>query len=231
MKQDLIAEAAPAREQLKTDRVYTALRRRICELALLPGSPLRKEDLAAEFGTSRAPINEAIARLAEERLVDVFPQHGSFVAEIRASDVREGLFVRMGIEVEAVRRAAAAKTDALSAALDENIKRQERALRTSALDQFYELDEELHQLVLTAAGHSGVRRLLDAARAPHDRMRRVVLPQGARADDTLREHRWLVEAIKSGDPEFAGAAMRAHLNAVSTAIERHLGRLSSEDIQ
>src|SRR5215831_13005105 len=94
------------RDASKTDRVYALLRRRIRELTLAPGAPLRKEEIALELGVSRAPVSEAIARLAEEGLIDVFPQHGSFVAPIRATDVRESLFVRTALEVEAIRRLA-----------------------------------------------------------------------------------------------------------------------------
>lgn len=224
-----LADESPGRDQLKAERVYGVLRRRIRELDLAPGEILRKDLLAAEFGVSRAPVNEAIARLAEERLVDVFPQHGTFVAAIKASDVREGLFVRVGLEVEAIRRATAACTSALSQSLDHNIDQQTGALDNGDLKKFYELDEELHELVFGAAGYAGARRLLDAARAPLDRVRRLVLPQGERAELTLREHKWLVEAVKSGDTEFAGAAMRAHLNAVSSAIESHLHRISQKE--
>ena len=71
-----------------------------------PGAPLRKEEIALELGVSRAPVSEAIARLAEEGLVEVFPQHGSFVAPIRAAEVRESLFIRTALETEAMRRLA-----------------------------------------------------------------------------------------------------------------------------
>ena len=91
-------------DQSKAERVYNNLRRRIRELSLPPGTSLRKEDIAAALGVSRAPVSEAITRLADEALVDVFPQHGSFVAPIRAQDVRESLFIRTALEVEAIRR-------------------------------------------------------------------------------------------------------------------------------
>ena len=46
-------------DQLKSERVYRELRRRIRELELPPGARLRKDEIAVEAGTSRAPINEA----------------------------------------------------------------------------------------------------------------------------------------------------------------------------
>src|SRR5271163_4231075 len=95
------AAAVDPREVSKADRVYGVLRRRIRELALPPGAPLRKEEIALELGVSKAPVSEAIARLAEEGLVEVYPQHGSFVAPIRPAAVRESLFIRTALETEA----------------------------------------------------------------------------------------------------------------------------------
>ncbi|MBU1374935.1 MAG: GntR family transcriptional regulator [Alphaproteobacteria bacterium] len=211
--------------------MYLILRQRIRDLELPPGSPLRKEDIAAEFGVSRAPVSEAIARLAEEGLVDVFPQHGSFVADIRAADVREGLFIRTGLEVEACRRAAALRSQDLCKALADNVAAQEEALNADDLQRFYELDEGLHELIFSALGHTRVTRFLDSARAPLDRMRRIVLPKGERPQATLREHRWVVEAIRAGDPELAAAAMRAHLNTVSDTVEEQLRSAPAESIR
>src|SRR5579864_8837001 len=116
------------RETSKAERVYAHVRRKIRELALPPGAPLRKEEIALELAVSRAPVSEAIARLAEEGLVEVFPQHGSFVAPIRAADVRESLFIRTALETEAMRRLAPAATPELIAELDENLARQGQAL-------------------------------------------------------------------------------------------------------
>jgi DNA-binding GntR family transcriptional regulator len=209
----------------KTDRVYQHLRRAIRELALPPGAPLRKEELAAELGVSRAPVSEAIARLAEEGLVEVFPQHGSFVAPIRAADVRESLFVRTALEAEAMRRVAAAPDAALLAALDANLAAQGQALAAGNLERFYDLDEVLHGLLFGAVESPRAARMLDAARAPLDRVRRLALPEPGRPEATLAEHQRLVAAVRSGDPEFAAAAMRVHLAMVGAAVERELGKI------
>jgi len=129
-----MSQPAEDRDLSKTDRVYDVLRRRIRELALRPGTPLRKEEIALELGVSRAPVSEAIARLAEEGLIDVFPQHGSFVATIRAADVRESLFVRTALEVEAMRRLAPIADAAVLKALDDNLAAQARALKSGNLE-------------------------------------------------------------------------------------------------
>ena len=212
----------------KTERVYAVLRRRIRELSLAPGAPLRKEEIALELGVSRAPVSEAISRLAEEGLIDVFPQHGSFVALIRAADVRESLFLRTALEVEAMRRLAPAADAAVLARLDENLARQTAALAAGDLEAFYDLDEALHAAMFGAIESPRAQRLLDAARAPLDRVRRLALPERGRPEQTLAEHRALVEAIRSGDGEYAAAAMRAHLTMVGRAIETKLPEIEAK---
>jgi len=219
--------AAANSDTSKAERVYRELRRRIRELTLPPGAPLRKEEIALEMGVSRAPVSEAIARLADEALVDVFPQHGSFVAPIRAEDVRESLFIRTALEVEAIRRVAQAADSELTAELQANLARQADALAAGDLALFYDLDEAMHAAIFAALDAPRAMRLLDAARAPLDRPRRLGLPETGRPEATLAEHRRIVDAIASGDPEFAAAAMRAHLTQVARSVERELDAIEA----
>ena len=218
---------ADDRDISKTERVYELLRRRIRELVLAPGAPLRKEEIALELGVSRAPVSDAISRLAEEGLIDVFTQHGSFVALIRSSDVRESLFVRTALEVEAMRRLAPVANAKILDALDANIAAQVDALARGNLEQFYDLDEALHAAIFGAIEAPRALRLLEAARAPLDRVRRLALPDQGRPEQTLAEHRALVDAIRSGDGEYAAAAMRAHLTMVGRAIELKLPEIEA----
>ena len=220
----VMADVIELREASKSERVYAHLRRKIRELALPPGAPLRKEEIAAELAVSRAPVSEAIARLAEEGLVEVFPQHGSFVAPIRAAEVRESLFIRVGLETEAMRRLAPVADADLVARLEENLERQAKTLAAGDLPRFHDLDEALHATLFQAVESPRALRLLDSARAPLDRVRRLALPEPGRPEATLAEHRRLVDAVASRDPEFAAAAMRVHLAAVAAAIERELAR-------
>jgi DNA-binding GntR family transcriptional regulator len=214
----------------KAGRVYRELRRRIRELTLPPGAPLRKEELALELGVSRAPVSEAIARLADEALVDVFPQHGSFVAPIRAADVRESLFIRTALEVEAIRRVTEVAGPDLLGRLDANLKEQANALHSGDLAHFHDLDEAMHATIFSAIECPRALRGLEAARAPLDRPRRLALPEDGRARATYLEHVRLVEAIRTRDAEFAGATMRVHLAMVARSVEAALAQIEGEKV-
>jgi len=209
----------------KSERVYRELRRRIREMQLRPGSRLRKNEIAAERGMSLAPVNEAIARLAQEGLVDVFPQSGSFVALIRPEDVRDSMLIRTGLEVEAIRRATQTADKEFLARLDENLEAQSVAVKENDMVRLDNLDEAFHSTIFREVNSPRAQRLLDATRAILDRSRFHALPEAGRPKATLAEHRRIVDAIRTRDVELAGAAMRVHLTIVAQAIERDIARM------
>jgi DNA-binding GntR family transcriptional regulator len=228
---ETIRAALPeSEEESKSQRVYNYLRRRIRELEIPPGAPLRKNEIALECGVSRAPVSEAIARLAAEGLVDVFPQNGSFVSPIRPNDIREAMFIRMALEAEAVKEVTREADAAVLQRLEDNIQAQAEALAQKKLDLAYydDLDEALHAEIIGALDLPRCRHMLETARALLDRPRFLALPEGHRPEATFDEHRRLVDAIKTGDPEFAAAAMRVHLTMVAKAIEATHSRIEDD---
>jgi len=195
---------------------------------LQPGSQLDKNEIANAYGVSRAPVSEAIARLAVEGLADVFPQSGSFVAPIRLDDVRESLLIRTGLEVEAVRRAVLVGGEQFFARLEENLTQQGAAVKRNDIVALDDLDSAFHGIILGAVNSPSVARLVDRARAILDRPRFYALPVEGRPRDTVAEHRRIVDAVRTGDVELAGASMRVHLAMVSRAIERTISLMQSE---
>jgi DNA-binding GntR family transcriptional regulator len=218
-------------DESKSQRVYSYLRRRIRDLEIPPGAPLRKKEIAIECGVSRAPVSEAIARLSAEGLVDVYPQSGSFVCPIRPDDVRESMFIRMGLELEAIRRVTLIADQELLRRLEANIEAQRQALAAVPLDaaKYDDLDEELHAAIVAALNSPRARHLLESARVLLDRPRYLALPEDHRPQDTFEEHRRIVDAIATGDADLAAAAMRVHLSNVAAAIEKKLAQIEQTE--
>ena len=78
--------AAPAGEGGSlADRAYTAIRDRLVMLEIRPGDPLNDDRLAAELGTGRTPVREALKRLEGDRLVVAYPRRGTFATAVRAA--------------------------------------------------------------------------------------------------------------------------------------------------
>jgi DNA-binding GntR family transcriptional regulator len=220
--------AESGNEHSKSERVYRDLRRRIRQMELVPGSRLRKNEIADEYGVSRAPVSEAIARLAEEGLVDVFPQSGSFVSPIRPDHIRECFLIRTGLEVEAVRRVTQQADLKLLEQLDENLRQQAAAIRSNNMERMDELDEAFHATIMDALNSPRARRLLDQTRAVLDRPRFHSLHRVGRPEDTLTEHSRIVDAIRTGDVELASAAIRVHITTVARIIEDDVAQSNRE---
>ena len=88
------------------DHVERALRARILAGALEPGARLHQEGLSEELGVSRTPLREALGRLAADGLVDVLPNRGARVADVRPEDMRAAYEARLVIEPAAAGLAA-----------------------------------------------------------------------------------------------------------------------------
>src|SRR3954469_21260931 len=94
------------------DRAYYAIRELIVTLELPPGAVVREPELTERLGIGRTPVREALRRLAQERLVEVFPRRGMFVTEVDARDLARLCEVRLALEPEAARLAAERATQA-----------------------------------------------------------------------------------------------------------------------
>lgn len=211
-------EGAPARVALTRVTAATSilgiLKQDILSLRLRPGDALSEKVLTARFGVSRTPVREALMRLSEEGLVDVFPQSGTYVALIPISSLPEAVVIRQALEGAAVALAAERATPSNISQLLANIAQQEAMAELDERDGFHASDEAFHETMAQAAGHPGLWRLAQQAKNQIDRCRRMTLPVPGRMRHVIAEHRMILEAVRRKDRQAAEAAMRVHLSAV-----------------
>lgn len=212
--------AAGRRSVSKSALVYEDLRAAIVALRLKPGARIEKQEICSRLAVSRQPLSEAITRLAEERLVEVEPQKGTFVARIRLADVEEAAFVRRALEVATVHTIAGAVDDAALKRLDRILTYQAAALKTRDWDEFYALDLRFHAMLFDRMGMSRVAAAVESSRAPLERARRLLVPSVARSTATLREHRAIQRALSARDAGRTAAAMGAHLDEAMAEVRR-----------
>ena len=211
------------RKRQVSDQIYDALKRAIISLQLPPGTAISENRICRHVGASRTPVREAIIRLVEDELIDVFPQQGSFVAPIRIGRIRESHFVRKCLELGVLKVAAMRWSDHFSARADELLRLQEAAVKLSGVDRFHELDEEFHRFFSDAAGLEGVWNTIKAAKARVDRVHRLAAIEG-RLPMVIKEHRAIVRALNSGDFDKAIEAMDEHLEKVMTLLDLLVAR-------
>jgi GntR family transcriptional regulator, rspAB operon transcriptional repressor len=203
----------------KADAVYGELKEAILSGALEPGSLIDKTGLCEKLQVSRFPVSAAVSRLAYDRLVDVAPQHGSFVARISLNDARERLFVRSALEGEIAAEAARRMTRADKDALASNLREQVAAVATKDQATFYALDVALHRILTAGLRMARASDVLESLRVHLERTRRLTMSTSAQLRASLNEHAAIVAAIEAEDPSAARNAMKQHLTITAERLE------------
>ena len=148
------------------DLAYGRVRDDIISGRFAPGSLLSENELAVTLELSRQPVREALLLIAQEGLVEVRPQSGTYVTPIDPDRVREAQFIREAIELASL-GACARPSDEEERMLRALIARQRTA---SDRDAFYPLDEEFHRALLGLAGHTNAWAAVSAAKGHLDAM-------------------------------------------------------------
>jgi GntR family transcriptional regulator, rspAB operon transcriptional repressor len=203
----------------KADAVYGELKEAILSGVLEPGSLIDKGGLCEKLRVSRFPVSAAVSRLAYDRLVDVAPQHGSFVARISLNDARERLFIRAALEGEIAAEAARRMTGADKKALDANLRQEVAAVAANDQATFYALDVAFHRILTDRLRMARASDVLDALRVHLERTRRLTMSPPGQLRASLNEHVAIAGAIGAGDAGAARDAMKQHLRITRARLE------------
>jgi GntR family transcriptional regulator, rspAB operon transcriptional repressor len=199
-------------------RVYETLRRKLLTLELPPGTALSENELAAALGVSRTPVREGLILLAEEGLVQVFPQVGSFVSRVDPDRVADAQFLREAVELAALDDLPPELDPEIVAELRANLDRQQAP--DTDLEEFFELDEAFHHALLRLSGHARAWSTVVAAKGHLDRARRLGLQETSGSAPFAEQHLEIFQAVLDRDLARARATMRTHLRAVFEDVER-----------
>lgn len=207
------------RTRLATPQVLEKLRDAILSLELVPGTVLARQELADLFGVSQTPVREALLRLSEEGLVDVFPQHATLVSRIDIAAARQAHFLRRSIELELVHQLAQEAPAGLVEQMKVTIAQQAALASAQRYGDFVAADRAFHRLMYEAAGVPGLWELVGRNSGHVDRLRRLHLPTAGKTEAILRDHRAIVRGIAAKDPAAAQAALRKHLSGTLSAVD------------
>lgn len=184
----------------------------IISLALPPGSPLSRAALAGQFGVSSTPIRDALMRLEEEGLVDVFPQYATVVSRVDVRLAQQAHFLRQAVELEIVRLLAISHDAAVVADLNRTIALQQQFAKAGDFEKFMAADNEFHAGLYAASDKQDIWGLVKSRGGHIDRLRRLHLPSPGKAQDIVRHHKLIAKAIGAGEPGEAQKHLRTHLS-------------------
>jgi len=199
------------------DKAYHEIRGLIVSLELAPGAVIDERELIERLEIGRTPVREALRRLAQERLVEVYPRRGMFVTGVDVRELARISEVREMLEPEAARLAAERATDADRAALAALVEELDRGG-----SELMELDERIHRAVYRAAHNDLLEATLEQYYVLALRIWSIALDRAHELEEAVEAHRTLLEAIQTGDGERAADTMRAHVQDFEQAMHRVL---------
>ncbi len=209
----------PARSQ--SEEAYLKIRDRIVSLDLAPGSVVNEGRLQAELAIGRTPIREALQRLAHEKLVHSVPHRGTFVTDVKITDLARITEVRVVLEAHAARLASERCTAADGAELSELLN----ALRSGRVKnqrELMSLDQQIHRTIYQVARNSFLESTLERYFNLSLRLWFLVLDHDVRLRAAVEEHAELLEAVIAHDPDRAEAIMRRHVVGFEHEIRKAL---------
>ncbi|HEY3791171.1 MAG TPA: GntR family transcriptional regulator [Bradyrhizobium sp.] len=191
--------------------IYSDLRAQLLSLQRRPGEDVSEAEIALSYGVSRTPVREAILKLSDEGLLEIFPQSGIIVSRIPVAALPEAIIIRKALEETTARLAAERATSSQILALRATLERQREAEAARDSETFHQADEAFHATIAEIAGHPGIWKLIQQVKVHVDRYRRLTLPQRGRIAQVITEHQVIVTAIEAHDPARARIAMDHHL--------------------
>lgn len=206
-------------------QLYELLFQRICNFELEPLRMLSEASLSEELGVSRTPAREALARLAEQGLVDVLPQRGTRVAPLRLADLEKSQFMREALEVAILHRAVAqSDRTILGRRLRDEVTLQRAYIQVADVDRFYASDEAFHRHIASAADCQAVMDEVARVKVHMDRFRRLMVSGVEDLGAVIEQHEGIAEAIELGDAELAEERMLEHLRRIFSFLENARAR-------
>lgn len=214
----MAAESQLNPTQPVNQQIYRILRRDIVHCLIPPGTPLSEKEVSVRFAVSRQPVREAFIKLAENGLIQIRPQRGSYVNKISLTQVRNGCFVRQAIECAVARRAAGMVNDEHLYQLEQNLNQQRTAVERQQLNDFFLLDDEFHQKLSMIADCQLAWDTIENIKATIDRVRYMSLDHISSPEMLLRQHYDIFQPLQAHDADAVEKAMSLHLQEISESV-------------
>jgi DNA-binding GntR family transcriptional regulator len=190
------------------EEVAELLRQRIFNRELIPGSWIDELKLAEEYGISRTPLREALKVLATEGLVTMKVRRGAYVTEVNEKDLTDVYHLLSLLESDAAGVVAAQATPAQLKILQDLHKQLENAV--SSRERFFRINEEFHMRLLEIADNRWRDQMVGDLRKVMKLNRHNSLLKTGRIQESLQEHRAIMQALAARDTGLAMQRMREH---------------------
>lgn len=190
-----------------------------------PGQKVTEEEMARNIGVSRTTVKKAFTTLVKDGLLEDRPRQGVFIRKYSPQEILEIYDLREVTAGLSARYAALNMTNLEYQELRTVLKRMETAIIEKDHDQYVELDMELHDKIVEFS-HTLITR--DIISNFHISLLSFNIGIVRNPEDTIQEHRELLQTLHEGNPDHAEMLMREHIRKSRAVLaERLMGNEKS----
>lgn len=204
------------------DQVYQILKKKICDGYYTPNQRLQENEVAQNLNVSRSPVREAFRQLASDGLVVEIPNKGVFVRGFTPVDIEEVFELRVLIESYAIQKSTEHLTIELKGALEDCMKQLIRTHDENDLKKYIKYDTCLHGAIIQLSGNGLIESVYNKVHSLIQPFRIYSLVSRQRFDESILEHKEIVQCILIGDTEKAVEVNRIHLSLAKDKIIEYM---------
>ncbi|MBD3420424.1 MAG: FCD domain-containing protein [Chitinivibrionales bacterium] len=202
--------------------VYQAISKEIARGKLRAGDKITEIGISQAMGISRAPVREALKRLAQEHLITLTPRSGCHVADMAPDEIEEIYDIRVKLECMALEKALGRfKVEKIQLFKEKFEELHNVATRRQA-EKEIDLDAQLHDMIAQVSGLKNVQRMLKSLWARTQLIRLREAERGYLPVDACKEHVSLLIAILKSDKRAAVKLLREHIEHTKKTVLEHL---------
>ena len=202
------------------DYAYRIIRDSIVNFEKKPGETISDMEISRQLGLSRTPVREAIMKLkSESEIIDIYPQRGMRVSLIDMDLVRQARLLRMTLEKEVAMDCCDYVTAEDLTKLEENLALQEFYCQRGMLPELIQKDNEFHHKLFCISRNEMLYRVVHAVSIHYDRVRNLEAADQEHSQNTIADHRAILDAVRAGDRARAGYEIENHLGRYLTNVK------------
>jgi DNA-binding GntR family transcriptional regulator len=202
--------------------VVSRLREEIVEGIWEPGARLQERVLCERYGVSRSPLREACRVIASEGLLELQPNRGAVVTRPTLTDAIEYMEIVVALQTTAIRRACEQASAEQLARIEKLHRQMREASERREIETFFELNNEIHEAIVSASGNSALVSMHEHADRHITRLQNLSRAKEADPNLSMEEHEAFIAALLKRDAETAASELARHLQTVTEEIRKRI---------
>ena len=223
---DNVLKIAPIRDSYSLNaRIYDELKAAIVTMNIYDDDAdlrLDERSLSEQFGISRTPLREALARLDQEGLVRIEPRRGIFIRRKTKAEILQMITVWAALESMAARLVTTEASDEEIATMREMLSVYDGDGVTEKLDEYSEANISFHQAIISLSKCPLIDEITEPLFMHVRAIRARTIFEEDRAKRSIEDHLAIVAALEARDTERAERLVREHTLKLGEHVERHV---------